>query len=63
MYHPVPPELQAESERELDGKTETFIDMQQSSPLSNWAAKKREEKRKKKAKRKAAKASKRKNRK
>lgn len=52
----VPQELQEEAEKELEGKTETFINLKGKTPLAKWAKHQREMK-KKKLKRKAAKAS------
>ena len=61
-YFDVPPELQFEAERELDGKNETYVDIKANTPLANWASKKRTERDKKKNKRHMAKKSKRRNR-
>lgn len=42
-YEQLPAKLEAEAKRELDGKSETTIDLKRHSPLQKWAKMKRKE--------------------
>lgn len=56
----VPPELQGEANKALNGNSRTFIDLKADTPLANFA--KKERSKNKKAKRKMAQASRKRNR-
>jgi len=48
-YQELPPELEEEAKRELGKRNETYIDLESSSPLAQWAADQRRRKAKRKA--------------
>ena len=48
-YEEIPQELVAEAKAELGERSETYVDLSSSSPLSQWAADHRRRKAKKKA--------------
>lgn len=59
LYTQIPPQLQEQANRELDGRDSTYINLNRATALADWANKK---KRKNRAKAKLAKASRKRNR-